>query len=173
MEGVRLGARDKHAVGFDVIERGGRDSEMKQDVIRYSLEVGSEASSHTALLCGSVNTNKDQVGFKDALVYIGREEEVATSALLDHIYQAWFVDGQSEIWAIPGIDASLVQIDDGDCYLGALQCDHGTSGTTLGEESGLLSTSKYAIIWVATHRRSQHQLSIETTIMIRARLRRL
>ena len=106
---------------------------MKQDVIRYSLEVGSEASSHTALLCGSVNTNKDQVGFKDALVYIGREEEVAAAAAANDILKAGLVDGEIEVGTVPRVDTRLIEVDDGDLDVGALQRDDRARRATLAD----------------------------------------
>lgn len=88
-----------------------------------SLEIRGKASTDTALLGGRVDTDEDKVGLEDALVDIGGEEEVATARLTDDVDETRLVDRKCEIGAVPSIDPSLVQVDDGDLNVGTLEGD--------------------------------------------------
>lgn len=88
-----------------------------------SLEIRGKASTDTALLGGRVDTDEDKVGLEDALVDIRGEEEVATARLTDDVDETGLIDRKCEIRAVPSIDPSLVQVDDGDLNVGALEGD--------------------------------------------------
>jgi hypothetical protein len=107
-----------------------RWADIENNTIKDSLEVSSEAGTDTALLGGGVDADEDQVGLLDALIDIGGEEEVAATSLSDNVLKTGFVDGKLEIRAIPGIDTSLVQIDNRDSDVGALESDDGAGGTS-------------------------------------------
>lgn len=89
----------------------------------YSLEVRSETSTDTALLGRRVDTDEDKIGFEDALVDVGGEEEVATACLTDDVDETGLVDGKSKVIAVPGIDTGLVQVNDGDLDVRAFERD--------------------------------------------------
>ena len=97
---------------------------------RHLLEISRETSTNTALLGGGVDTDEDQVGLLNALIDIGGEEEVAATGLSDNILESRLVDGKLEIRAVPGIDTSLVQIDNRDGDVGTLEGDDGAGGTS-------------------------------------------
>lgn len=56
------------------------------------LEIGCEAGTNTTLLRWCVNTDEDEIGFPDALLNIGREEQVASSCLANNILKTWLVN---------------------------------------------------------------------------------
>ena len=85
------------------------------------LEVSAEASTDTALLRRGVDTDEDEVGLVDGLVDVGREEEVAAAAGPDDLLEAGLVDGEGKVWAVPRVDTRLVQVNDGDLNLRALE----------------------------------------------------
>ena len=89
------------------------------------LEIGGEAGTDTRLLGRSVNRDEYEVCLTDTLVDIGGEEEVASAGLLDNFYQAGLVDWQLEVGAVPRINPRLVEVDDGDTDVGALQGNDG------------------------------------------------
>ena len=57
------------------------------------------------------------------LVDFGGEEEVAPASLADDVDEARFVDGEGEVLAVPGVDTRLVEVDDVDLNLRALERD--------------------------------------------------
>ena len=61
----------------------------------------------------------------DVFVYVGREEEIAPASLADDVVEARLVNGKGKVRAVPGVDALLVEIDDGDLDVGALERDDG------------------------------------------------
>lgn len=95
----------------------------------HSLEVSGETSTDTALLGGGVDTDEDEIGLLDTLIDISGEEEVATTRLADDILEAGFVDRKLEVGAVPGVDTGLVQVDDCDGDVGALEGDDSAGGT--------------------------------------------
>ena len=98
---------------------------------KYVLEISGKPSADTTLLCGRVDADEDEVSLINAFIDIGREEEVATARLTDNVFKTWFIDGQIEFWAIPGIDTSLVQVDNGNGDMRAFQRDNRASWATL------------------------------------------
>ena len=98
-----------------------------------SLEIGGEARSHTRLLGGRVHGDEDQVRLKDGLVDVGGEEEVAAAGLADDVLEAGLVDGELEVGRVPRVDAGLVEVDDGDLDVGALQRDNRARRATLAD----------------------------------------
>ena len=66
----------------------------------------------------------------NGLVDVGGEEQVAAAGGLDNLNEAWFVDRQVEVGAVPRVDTRLVQVDDGDLDLGALECNDGARRAT-------------------------------------------
>lgn len=96
----------------------------------HSLEICRKTSTNTALLRGRVDADEDQVCLLDALVDVGREEEVASARLLDDVNEAGLIDGEAEIGAVPRVDTLLVEIDDGDLDVGAFEGDDGARRAT-------------------------------------------
>jgi hypothetical protein len=100
---------------------------------KNSLQVCGEASAHAALLGWSIDRHENEICFPDALIDIGAEEEVASASLTNDIVEARFIYGQMEVWGVPGVDAGLVQVNNGDPDMRTFQCNHGTSGTACSE----------------------------------------
>jgi hypothetical protein len=100
-----------------------RTRQRKKDTQKGShvLEVSSKAGTDTTLLRGCVHANEDEVGLFDRAVYVSGEKEIATTCFLDDIDEAGFVNGQGVVGAVPGIDPSLVEVNDGDLDFWALQ----------------------------------------------------
>lgn len=94
------------------------------------LQVRCKPSSYTALFRGRVDTDKDEIGLLNCLVNIGGKEEITSARFTNNVFKARFIDGQSKVWAVPSIYASFVEVDDGNCNLGAFQGDYGTRRTT-------------------------------------------
>lgn len=84
------------------------------------LEVGSKSCAHAGFLGRGVDADEDQICLSDSLVDIRREKEVATACLADDVLEAWFVDREFVIWAIPRINAGLIEVDNGDLDMRAL-----------------------------------------------------
>ena len=99
-------------------------------MMRYVLEVSGEACADTALLGRGVDTDEDELGLLDGLVDVGGEEEVAAAAGPDDLLETGLVDRELEVWAVPRVDTRLVQVDDGDLDLGALECNDGARRAT-------------------------------------------
>lgn len=57
----------------------------------------------------------------DALVDIGREKEVAAARLADDLLETGLVNRQLEIGAVPRVYTRLIEVDDGDDDIGALE----------------------------------------------------
>lgn len=95
-----------------------------------SLEICGEPSTDTRLLRRGVDRDKDEIRLENALVDIGREKQVPSPRLTNDVLQPRLIDRQLVFRAVPGIDASLVQIDDGDSDMRAFESDNGTRRTT-------------------------------------------
>ena len=91
-----------------------------------ALEIGGEASTNTRLLGRGVDGDKDEVSLTDALVDVGREEEVPAACLADDVLQARLVNGEVEVGGVPGVDTGLVEVDDGDLDMRAPESDYRT-----------------------------------------------
>ena len=94
------------------------------------LEIGGKASTNTTLLGRGIDRDEDEVGFKDSLVDVGREEQVTAARLLDDFEETGFVDGEVKVGRVPSIDASLVEVNNGDLDMRTLEGDHCTSGAS-------------------------------------------
>lgn len=121
------------------------------------LEISSEPGTNTALLGGCVDTDEDEVGFEDALVDVGGEEEVAAAGLFDDVDEAGLVDGEVEVRVVPGVDAGLVQVDDGHGDVGTFERDDGAGGSACKECLSLNAEMRRK----HAYRHSQHQLKRE------------
>ena len=97
---------------------------------RHALKVSAEARTDTGLLGGGVDTDEDELGLLDGLVDVGGEEEVAAAARPDDLLETGLVDRELEVWAVPRVDTRLVQVDDGDLDLWALECNDGARWAT-------------------------------------------
>ena len=97
---------------------------------KHVLEISGKPSADATLLCGGVDADEDEVSLLNAFIDIGRKEEVATARLTDNVFKTWFIDRQIEFRAVPGIDTSLVQVDDGYGDMRAFQCDNRASWAT-------------------------------------------
>jgi hypothetical protein len=126
---------------------------------RVVLEVGSEASTDTALLRWRVHGDEDEVGLTNALVDVSREEKVAAASLLDNIDEARLIDGQVKVWTVPRVDAGLVKVNDSNLDLGALECDYRAGRAAYADASATLHDATKNMKVVA-HRRSQHRLMV-------------
>ena len=108
-------------------QHGRRRGEKKSD---HALEIGSKTSTDATLLCGSVDTDENKVRLLDGTVYVRREKQVATTCFFDDIVKAWFIYGQGVAGAVPGVDPSLVEVNDGDLDVWALQGNDRASRAT-------------------------------------------
>ena len=93
-----------------------------------TLEICRETRADAGLLCGRVDRDEDEICLEDGLLDVGGEEEVAAAGLADDVLEAGLVDGQIEVGRVPGIDARLVEVDDGDLNLRALERDDRAGG---------------------------------------------
>jgi hypothetical protein len=84
-------------------------------------KISSHASTHSGFLGGSVDRDKDEISLLDGGIYIRGEEQVLATALKDNLIQTRFVNGK--VVGIPSINASLVQVNDGDLDVMALVSD--------------------------------------------------
>lgn len=109
-------------------ESGEEDGVMQYDV----LEIGGKASANARLLRRRVDTNEYEVRLADTLVYVRREEQVAAARLADDVLQARLVDREIKVLAVPRVDARLVQVDDGDRDMRALERNDRTRRATCG-----------------------------------------
>ena len=66
----------------------------------------------------------------DALVDVCGEEQVASPRLPYDLLQSGLVNRQLELGAVPRIDTRLVEVDDGDANVGALERDDSAGRTT-------------------------------------------
>ena len=103
-------------------------SEPKGDV----LEICSKPGSHTGLLGGGVDGDEDQVRLANGFVNVGREEEVAAAGLPNDVLEPGFVDGELKVRAIPRINTSLIEVDNRDLDVRALERDYGARRATFG-----------------------------------------
>jgi hypothetical protein len=94
------------------------------------LEISGKAGTDTALLRRGVDGHEDELRLPDALLDVGREEQVAAAACPNDVLEARLVDGELEVRAVPRIDTRLVEIDDGDSDVRAFQCDNSACRTT-------------------------------------------
>lgn len=115
------------------------------------LEIGGESGTDTRLFGGCVDRDKDEVGLLDAFVDIGREKEVAAARLTHDVLEAGLVDGKSKVFAVPRVNTRLVEVDDGDLDVGALESDHRACRAACNEMSTSIRHTR------STHRHSQHQ----------------
>ena len=83
------------------------------------LKVSGKSSAYPALLSGSIDTNEDKISLLDAFIDIGGEKEVTSAGLADNIIEAWFVNRQLKVRAIPGIHTGLVKVNNGYSDVGA------------------------------------------------------
>ena len=65
---------------------------------------------------GRVLIENDSLGFCDGLVHVGGEEKVLPPSSLDDLIETGLVDG--EVVRVPGVNTSLVQVDNGDLDVG-------------------------------------------------------
>ena len=89
-----------------------------------TLKVGCIASTDARLLCGGVDTNENKIRLFNRFVYVGRKEEVAATCFLDNIDELRFVNRQRIVFAVPSINPSLVEVNDSDFDVRALECNH-------------------------------------------------
>jgi hypothetical protein len=91
-----------------------------------TLEVGCIASTDARLLCGGVDTNENEIRLFNRSVYVGRKEEVAATCFLDNVDELRFVNGQRIVFAVPSINPSLVEVNDRDFDVRALERNDST-----------------------------------------------
>jgi hypothetical protein len=60
----------------------------------------------------------------DRAVDIRREEKVATAGLADDVIETWLIDWEGEISRVPSVDAGLVEVDNGNLDMRALERDN-------------------------------------------------
>ena len=103
--------------------RNGRDHARGALPVR---QVGRPAGAHAARLRGRVDRHEHDVCLAHVLVRVGREEQVSAAAGLHYLLEPRLVD--RERVRVPGVDAGLVDVDDDDSDVGALEGDHGHRG---------------------------------------------
>ncbi len=106
-------------------------------VCEYSphiLQVRSNACTDTRLLRGGVDRDEDQVSLLDRTVDIRREEKIATACLANDMVEPWLIDWEGEISGIPSVDAGLVEVDDGNLDMRALERHNGACRATLSKK---------------------------------------
>ena len=91
------------------------------------LEIGGASGTDSIGLGRGADADEDDVGFADGLANVGGEEEVLPAGRFYDLLEAGLVNGKGV--GVPGGDALLVGITDGDPYVGALGGDHGHGGT--------------------------------------------
>ena len=101
--------------------------------MEHALQIRRIARADARLLRRGVDADEDKVGLLDALVDVRREEEVAAAAGPDDLLETGLVDRELEVWAVPRVDTRLVQVDDGDLDVGALQRDDRARRATLAD----------------------------------------
>jgi hypothetical protein len=79
----------------------------------HILKIGSKPCAHAALLGRGVDTDEDKIGLPNAFVNVSGEEEVAPASFADDSLEAWFVDREVEVWAVPCIDTGLIKVNNG------------------------------------------------------------
>ena len=99
----------------------------------YSLQISSKPRADAALLRGRVDRDEEEVGLQYGGVDVGGEEEVAAAAAANDILKAGLVDGEIEVGTVPRVDTRLVEVDDGDLDVGALQRDDRARRATLAD----------------------------------------
>ncbi|RUP44172.1 hypothetical protein BC936DRAFT_149847 [Jimgerdemannia flammicorona] len=106
-----------------------RQIKSKQDSnCGYLRQISSHTSTHATLLCRSVDGHEDKIGFQDCTLDVGAEEQVFAASAEHDFIEARFVNGQ--VVGVPGVNASLAQVDDGDLDVGTLVGDDGARGAT-------------------------------------------
>lgn len=88
-------------------------------------QVSSVTSTDTGSLGGGVDGDKDEIGFDDGFVNICAEEEVSTSALLNDLVEARFINGKRI--RVPLCDTLRVHVHNGDLDVRALEGNDGAS----------------------------------------------
>lgn len=94
------------------------DEETKRKRI---LEVCGKAGSDTGFLGRGVDADKNEVGLSDGVVDVGGEKEIATACLADDGLETGFIDRELVVGTVPGVDAILVEVDDGDLDMRTLE----------------------------------------------------
>ena len=107
----------------------GQERELQGDV----LEIRSKPGPDARLLGGSVHGHEDEVSLQDGLVDVCGEEEVAAACLPDDLLEAGLVDGEAKVVAVPRVDARLVEVDDRDLDVRALERDDRARRATLAD----------------------------------------
>lgn len=98
-------------------------------------EVGGATGTSAVGFGGGADGDEDDVGVFDGLDDVGAEEEVPAAGGLDDFIESGFVDGEGS--GVPGGDAGLVEVTDGDLDVGAFVGDHrhGGSADVAGSET--------------------------------------
>lgn len=100
---------------------------MHHELARCVLQISCKACAKTTLLGWGIHTDKNQVRLFYGTVDFHGKEQILSPRSTDYIFQARFVDRELVIRAIPRIDASLVQVHNGDLNMGTFQSYDGTS----------------------------------------------
>lgn len=92
----------------------------------YSLQISGISLAHTALLCGCIDANKDEIGLLDRLIDIRAKEQIASPASLDDLIETRFEYGQGI--AVPSCDPGRVDVHDRDGDVGTAVGDDAAGG---------------------------------------------
>ena len=82
------------------------------------------------LLRRCVDTDENEVCLLNGLVHVRGEEEVAAARRFDDLDETGLVNGQLKVGAVPRVDTRLVQVNDGDLNLRALEGNDSACRTT-------------------------------------------
>jgi hypothetical protein len=99
-----------------------------------ALDISRRACPDATLLGRRVDADKDKVGLLNRLVDVCGKKEVASACFSDDISKAWLVNRELKIGAVPGIDARLVEINDGYLDVGTLDGDDSARRSTCGRD---------------------------------------
>ena len=95
-----------------------------------ALEIGGEARANSTFLGWGIDTDEDQISLIDSTVDFCCKEQILPPRGTDDVLEAWLIDRQPKIGAVPCIDTCLVQVNNRDLDMRAFQCYHGTSRST-------------------------------------------
>ena len=109
-----------------VYPRGPFDRDGQKKLSELFKSACGAAGADAARLGGRVDRHEHDVGLADVLVRVGGEEQVAAAAGADDLLEPGLVD--RELVRVPRVDAGLVDVDDDDGDVGALEGDHGHRG---------------------------------------------
>lgn len=121
------------------------------------LEISRKTCTNARLLRRCVNRDKNKIGLLDPLVHVCRKEQVAPAGLTYNVLEAWLVNRELEIYAVPSINTFLVEVDDSDHDIRTSERNYGACWTALSDFLLVIRATNEP---KRTHRRILHQLQV-------------